>query len=279
MISPADISEQAALAASRLRDELGGVPPVAVVLGTGWDVMADGLQGSDPVGFDSIPGFASPGVQGHNGTVRKVRVGDKDLLVQEGRLHYYEGISPLEACFPVWAYAKLGVRLLVQLSAAGGLNPAFMPGDLMIGSDHIMLLGANPLVGVPETEDRTRFVPGQGVYTARWLDELKLCLPAEARCERGVYAFVTGPSYETGAEATMLRMSGADAVGMSTTPEALTARYLGLETAAMVCISNSLIPPPGVPPSHGDVLESVRRTAAGLPGFLERLAARADMVM
>ncbi len=278
MISPYDVSETAARAADLLRERLGAAPAVAVVLGSGWDALAGGLEGGEPLGFDSIPGFAVPGVDGHGGTVRAARAGGVDLLLQEGRLHCYEGVTALEACFPVWAYAELGVRVLVQLSAAGGLNPAFLPGDLMIVSDHIMLFGENPLVGLPVSEGRNRFVPGQGIYSAAWQDALKLCLPPEARCERGVYAYVTGPSYESGAEATLLRVAGADAVGMSTAPEALTARYLGLETAALVCISNSLIPPPGVPPSHRDVLETVRRTAGGLTGFLENLAARADMV-
>jgi len=278
MLNPGEVSCKAEEAARFLKSALGSVPPIAVVLGSGWDVLADGYAGSEAVDFESIPGFAAAGVRGHGGSVRVVDTDGGRLLVQEGRLHCYEGLSALEVSFPVWVMSALGVKLLVMFSAAGGLNPAFIPGDLMIIADHVLLLVPNPLTGLPESPGRTPFVHGKDIYPARWQDALKECLPAEARCERGVYACVSGPSYETPAEALMLRLFGADAVGMSTAPEALAARYLGLEVAAMACISNSLIPPSGAPPSHELVLKVVRGVAAGLPGMLERLAARADMV-
>lgn len=280
MISPGDVSGKAAGAAAFLKKELAleAAPGIAVVLGSGWDSLLEGTGTLRVVEFDSIPGFAPPSVEGHRGNVRVVEAGGGRLLVQQGRLHYYEGLSPLEVVFPVWAYAALGVELLVMLSAAGGLNPGFIPGDLMIVSDHLFLRGANPLAGLPEEEGRTRFVPGQGIYATFLQDALYGCLPQGARVERGVYAFVTGPSFETPAEAGLLRIAGADAVGMSTAPEALTARYLGMQVAAMACISNSILPS-GMPVSHEAVLEVVRRTAGNLPGLIDGLGAMAEPVM
>lgn len=277
MLSPGEVAGRAYEAARFLKGALAldEVSTTAVVLGSGWDALLEGIGSSKSVGFESIPGFASAGVDGHRGSLRVVETGNGRLLVQEGRLHCYEGFSPLEVSFPVWVYNALGVEVLIMLSAAGGLNPAFLPGDLMIISDHIFLWGPNPLVGVPDKPGRPRFLHGHGLYHKFLQDALQSCLPEGTRVERGTYVFVTGPSFETPAEAQLLRLAGADAVGMSTAPEALTARYLGMEVAAMVCISNSLLPASGAPASHDMVLEVVRRVAVGLPGLLDGLAATA----
>jgi purine-nucleoside phosphorylase len=280
MLSPDDIAGRAAEAASFLRERSGPAPSMALVLGTGWDALLQDCTCSPPLSFDSVPGFKSTGVEGHAGHVRMAETaGGARLLVQEGRLHCYEGNTPLEVSFPVWAYHALGVKVLVMLSAAGGLNPAYLPGDLIIVTDHIYLWGPNPLAGLADVPGRTRFMPGHEMYSGRWQEALKACLPEDARVESGVYAYVSGPSFETPAEARFLRVAGADVVGMSTAPEAIAARYLGLEVASMVCVSNSLLPPSGAPPSHEMVLEVVRRTASGLGGFLDSLAAREDMVL
>jgi purine-nucleoside phosphorylase len=188
------------------------------------------------------------------------------------------GHTPLEVSFPVWVYCALGVKVLVMLSAAGGLNPAYLPGDLIVVTDHILLWGPNPLVGLPDKPGRSRFIAGHDMYSRGWQEAMKACLPEDARVESGVYAYVPGPSYETPAEARLLRVAGADMVGMSTAPEAVVAKYLGLEVAAMSCISNSLLPPSGAPPSHEMVLGVVRRAAVGLEGFLEKLASCQDML-
>lgn len=266
MISPGDVSGKAAEAAAFLKKELAleAAPGIAVVLGSGWNSLIEGTWTLHLVEFDSIPGLAPPSVEGHRGNVRVVEAGGGRLLVQQGRLRYYEGLSPLEVVFPVWAYAALGVELLVMLFAAGGLNPGFIPGDLMIVSDHLFLRGA----GLPEEEGRTTFLQ----------DALYGCLPQGTRVERGVDAFVTGPSFEAPAEAGLLRIAGADAVGMSTAPEALSARYLGMQVAAMACISNSILPS-GMPVSHEAVLEVVRRTAGNLPGLIDGLGIMAGPVM
>lgn len=274
-----EVPRRAKEAAEFLRESLGQLPPVAIVLGSGWDYLLEGCPVAAEVDFDSVSGFRTPGVAGHNGRVLVADTGAGPLLVQDGRLHCYEGYSALEVSFPAWAYSYGGVRVLVMFSAAGGLNPAFVPGDLMIVSDHMMLLGENPLRGLVELKDRAVHHPSGGLYSRRWQDALQDCVPAGARCDRGVYGFVTGPSYETPVEAQFLRIAGCDAVGMSTAPEALTAGYLGMEVGAVCCISNSLLPAPASPPSHESVLSAVRKTARGLGGILDRICAKSGMIV
>lgn len=278
MVTTADVFDRAADAARFLSENLGHLPPVAVVLGSGWDPLVEGVPSGDPLRFEEIPGFAEPRAGGHSGTVFIARTAGGPLLVQKGRLHCYEGCGALEAVFPVFAYAEAGARLLVMLSAAGGLNPVYLPGDLVIVTDQISLWGENPLRGI-SGPGRSAHVPGAGMYSERWQEVLKECMPPDARCERGVYAHVTGPSYETPAEARLLRVTGADIVGMSTAPEALAARYLGLEVAAMCCVSNTILPAPAAGLSHDEVLGTVRRCARGLEGFLGRLAAKTYMIL
>lgn len=279
MTTPSEVRADAARAAEALRERLGEPPRVAVILGSGWDGLAARYPCSGRVGFDLVPGFPPAGSPGHPGRLSLVDTGAGPLLVQEGRPHCHEGISALDVSFPVWVYGALDVRLLVMLSAAGGLNPAFVPGDFAIVSDHISLFGPNPLAGVGAGGAGSCFVPGRDVYAERWKQALKECLPPDARSERGVYAWVHGPSYETPAEATMLRVLGADVVGMSTVPEALTARYLGMEVGALSCVSNSLLPPSDAPCTHELVLSVVRSAAGRLEGFLERLARTAYMLL
>ncbi|MBU1672658.1 MAG: purine-nucleoside phosphorylase [Actinobacteria bacterium] len=279
MLLPVEVNAAAREAASMLRERLGEAPPCAVVLGSGWDVLAAEYDSTEAVDFHEVPGLCEAGVEGHRGAIKTVATGAGPLLVQDGRLHCYEGYTSLETCFPVWIYASWGVRALVMFSAAGGLNPVYLPGDLMIVRDHIMLWGNNPLFHLPDEEGRSRFTASHGLYPDRWRDALRGCLPAEARCEEGVYASVPGPSYETGAEAQMLRIAGADAVGMSTAPEALAAGYLGLQTCAVCCISNVLVPYSGGPQSHEVVLTTVGRSAGRLPGLLEKVAATANMLL
>ncbi len=279
MTTPEEVREEARASADYLLDRLGERVPAAVVLGSGWGALAAGHRSAATVDFAEAPGFPLAGAPGHAGRLSRVETGAGALLVQEGRPHCYEGLSSVDVCFPVWVYGSMGVRLLVMMSAAGGLNPAFIPGDLVIVSDHISLFGPNPLSGIAGDGGGAAFVPGKDMYSERWKQALRGCLPADARVEQGVYAWVPGPSYETPAEATMLRVLGADVVGMSTVPEAITARYLGMEVAALSCVSNSLIPAQAEAPTHERVLAVVREAAGRLEGFLESLAREAYMVL
>lgn len=276
-LSPDNVSTLASEAAEFIGARFGTTAGAAVVLGSGWDALAEGLDPGGMIDFESLVGFKKPIAHGHAGKVGLLETGASPLIIQLGRLHCYEGCTPLEVSFPVWVYKGLGVRLLVMLSAAGGLNPDYQPGDLMVVRDQVFLMGESPLLGFPPVPERSPHVSGQGMYPSKWQDALKAALPGGARCHRGVYFYVNGPTLETAAEAAMLRAAGGDAVGMSTAPEAMTARYLGMDVAAMCCISNTHIPPPDDPPTHAGVLETVRGVAGGLRGFLETFAGAAGM--
>lgn len=278
MLEPTEVASRAEEAARSISEKIGARPQVAVVLGTGWGGLADSYATVGEIGFDRVGGFAAAGAPGHRGVIKAVETQGGPLLVQDGRLHCYEGLTSLEACFPVWTYSSLGVKVLFLMSAAGGLNPAYLPGDLMIVRDHIYLFGANPLIGVPEAGGCDRFILAADFYDERLQEALQAAVPADVRCEKGVYAYTSGPSFETEAEATLLRIAGADAVGMSTAPEAVAARYLGMTAGALCCISNVLLPFRTGAASPEAVLETVKATAARLDGFLDRLAASADMI-
>jgi purine-nucleoside phosphorylase len=278
MLDPADVASKAEEAARSLSETLGAVPPAVVVLGTGWDVLAKGYATLGEVEFTRTPGFEPASAPGHRGAVKLIDTRGGPLLVQEGRLHCYEGYSALEATFPIWAYHALGVKAVVLMSAAGGLNPVFLPGDLMLVRDHMCLFGANPLAGVPHVAGCDPFIVAADFYPEQWQDTLQAAVPAHVRCERGVYAYATGPSFETASEASFLRIAGADAVGMSTAPEAIIARYLGMTAGAMCCITNLLLPCRAGATSPEGVHEVVAGTASALDGFLDSIATSASMI-
>lgn len=272
MIEPGTIKEKAFEAAADIRERLKTVPPAVVILGSGWDALLEGGDTAPGISFDSIPGFDEVRAPGHRGIIQMFESGESSLLVQNGRRHVYEGLSALEASFPMWVYAELGIKKAVLLSAAGGLNEAYEPGDLVILYDHIYLFGDNPLAGIPETEEKTVFIDGAGFYSPEIEELLRECIPGGLKTKRGVYVYVTGPSYETPAEIRLLKLAGGDVVGMSTAPEVIAASYLGMEVGALCCVSNSLVRGKDKGVAHDLVLEVTRRVSGGLTGFLENLA-------
>jgi len=278
MLEPQEITSTADQAAQFLSSALGPAPRVAVVLGTGWDGLDGPYEVTAEVDCAGVPGMHDPGVMSHAGKIKVIETGGGPLLVQEGRVHCYEGYSTLEASFPVWAYAAMGIEVLVSTSAVGGLNPAYTPGNVVIIADHIFMWGSDPLIGVSPDEARDRFMPSGEFYPERAQDWLKSCLPPTLETEKANYVFNTGPSFETDAEATLLRLCGADVVGMSVPIEAIVARYLGIGFAAVCCVSNTIIPMRSAASGGaGEVIETVRRTVAGMEGFLDRIAA-VDMI-
>jgi purine-nucleoside phosphorylase len=281
MITPEDVFDRAEKAARFLKSGLGDIPPVALLLGSGWDALLESRGADAAVDFDAVPGFSSPCAEGHAGRISVIRTPGGSLLIQEGRPHCYDGYSALEVSFPVFAYADAGVRVLIMLCAAGGLNPVYEAGDLIIVRDHIALWGENPLRGLPsgDSPPRSPHVAVAGIYRERWQEVLKASLPTEAHVEKGVYVHVPGPSYETAAEAVLLRIAGGDVVGMSMTTEALAAGYVGIDVAALCCVSNTLLPFATVSPSQQSVLAAVRSAARSIPDFLDNLAEKAYMIL
>jgi len=254
--------ERAEKAARMIRARVKVDPTVAIVLGSGLGAFADELKDSNAIRYDEIPGFARATVEGHAGRLVIGKSGETIIAAMQGRFHFYEGYSLEEVTFPIRVLKLLGVRTLVLTNAAGALNVEFAPGSLMVISDHINLLGANPLTGPNDDRFGPRFPDLTSVYAP----ELQDMVIDEARAmglemRRGIYAALSGPSYETPAEIHMVRTLGADAVGMSTVPEAIAARHMGLQVVGISCITNLAAGVSNRPIDHGQVMaigESVR---------------------
>lgn len=228
-------------------------PETAVVLGSGLGAVAESLGIEVAVPYLDIPGLPVSKVPGHSGRFVLVRVAGRPLLIAQGRNHLYEGLSAQEITAGVRFMAEMGVKKLVLTNAAGTLNAAFAPGEFMLLSDHINLLGTTPLLGGPHFHDMTE------VYSKR----LRAIFDAAAKdagltLHEGVYAAMLGPQYETPAEIRMLRTLGADAVGMSTVPEAIQARALGMEVAGISILTNWAAGMQTQPLNHAEVIETGR---------------------
>lgn len=256
-----------AVAAVSLRQRTTLRPVLAIILGSGFHHAVSRLRVEARIPYAKLPGFPRPSVSGHAGEIIAGHFGTAPVLILSGRAHYYEG-HPMEVVtFAVRTLAEFGVRDLLLTNAAGGIHRKFSAGDFMCLSDHINLMGANPLRGGP-VPGRERFVDLTCVYDAR-LGRLldKSAKKARARLHRGVYLAVSGPSYETPAEIRAFARLGADAVGMSTVPEAIVARQCGLSVAGLSCITNLAAGRARAPLSHHEVLDTaqrVQRTAASL---------------
>ena len=254
-------------------------PTLAIVLGSGFGHAAERLKVEAEISYGKLTGFPRPGVGGHSGRVLLGRFDSAPVCVLSGRSHYYEGHSMDEVTFPVRVLAELGVRALLLTNAAGGSNRRFHAGDFMCLTDHINLMGANPLRGgLPA--GRERFVDMTRAYDERLAGLVREAARiARAKLHTGVYLAVSGPSYETPAEIRAFARLGADAVGMSTVPEVIVARQCGLAVAGLSCITNLAAGRGNGLLSHADVLasgERVKRTAAAMIEQFVRLYAARD---
>jgi purine-nucleoside phosphorylase len=261
-------------AAARLRTS--GTPDVAIVLGSGLGDFADGLGEAMTTPYSEIPHWPASAIVGHAGKLVVGTLAGKKVAALSGRAHFYEGHDLRTVTFATRVMGVLGVRRLILTNAAGGINTSFKPGTLMIIDDHINLLGSSPLVGPNEDRFGQRFPDMTEVYSRRLRGIADAAAGAKAiAVAHGVYVALHGPSYETPAEIRFLRTIGADAVGMSTVPEALVARHMDMEVLGISCITN---PAAGVLPEplrHEEVMEVARRVkgefSALLEGIVERL--------
>ena len=243
--------------AARLGKSLPLRPELVLQLGTGFGGVADAVIPVREWSYTKLPGFPSGSVAGHAGRLILGHLGGTPVWVLCGRAHYYEGFSMDAVTFPIRTLAALGIRAVLLTNAAGGIRRGFRPGDFMVLSDHINLMGANPLRG-PVPPGLSRFVDCHDVYDPDLRRALKRAArSARVRCHDGVYLAVSGPSFETPAEIQAFARLGADAVGMSTVPEALVARQLGLRVAALSGITNAAagLGMPGAVLSHAAVLK------------------------
>jgi purine-nucleoside phosphorylase len=233
---------------------------IALILGSGLGALAEQVEDAAEFAYAEIPHFPRPAVEGHRGRLVFGRLEGRGVAVMQGRAHYYEGYGPAEIAFPVRVLRALGAKVLIVTNAAGGLNPAFAPGDLMLITDHINFTGANPLAGPNDPSWGPRFPDMSAAYDAA-LAALarRVAASTGTSLREGVYVGVSGPSYETPAELRMMAQWGGDAVGMSTVLEVIAARHAGLRVLGLSAISNAATGATAGPVTHDDVVATTSR--------------------
>jgi purine-nucleoside phosphorylase len=273
--NPETLYERAEHAARLIRSRAAEDVRVALVLGSGLGAFADELEDAQAIPYDEIPGFARPTVEGHAGRLVVGRVGAVAVAAMQGRFHFYEGYTLEEVTFPVRVLGLLGAKSLVLTNAAGGLNNSYEQGALVLISDHLNLMGTNPLLGKNDPRFGPRFPDMTDVYDREY-QEAAIAEAHEMGLElrRGIYAGLSGPSYETPAEIRMLRLLGADAVGMSTVPEAIVARQMGVRVLGLSCITNMAAGVLDKPINHEEVIETGERVRETFAELLRRVIPR-----
>lgn len=255
-----------------IRAKTDAVPTVGLVLGSGLGSYADTLEHPVAIPYSEIPGFPVSTVSGHAGQFVLGTKHGKQVIAMQGRVHFYEGYSQAEITLPVRIMKRLGVENLVLTNAAGGVNTAFPVGTLMLICDHINYSGANPLIGPNVSAFGPRFPDMSDIYTKALRQKLKqAAAAAKIPLEEGVYMMFSGPSYETPAEIRMARVLGADAVGMSTAPEAIVARHCGMQVMGISCITNPAAGVMDAPLSHTEVVEVSARVNSRFVQLLDLL--------
>ena len=252
-----------------VRGRVEAAPVVGVVLGSGLGAWGDGLRGLSKIPYGEIPHMPSSTVVGHAGNLCLGRAEGVPVACLQGRVHLYEGHEPERVVFAVRLLARLGCRAVLLTNAAGGLDTTWAPGDLMLVTDHLNLMGKNPLIGPNDAELGTRFPDMTEAYDKK-LGELARAAAEESgvTLREGVYAGLLGPTYETPAEIRMLRTLGAGAVGMSTVPEVIALRHLGVRAAAISCITNMAAGLSTTKLDHSEVEATASRTRDRFTGLL-----------
>jgi purine-nucleoside phosphorylase len=247
-------------------------PRLAIVLGSGLGAFAEQLEEKTAIPFAEIPHFPQSTVPGHSGKLVIGKVAGVPVAVMQGRVHAYEGYSSEEVVFPIRVLGRMGVTQLVLTNAAGGINPAFERGQLVLISDHINLSGRNPISGAADSRVGPRFFDMSESYSGRLrLLAHEAARAMEFRLDEGVYLSVLGPSFETPAEIRAFRTLGADLIGMSTVQETITARQMGIEVLGISCVTNLAAGLQAEPLSHEEVMETGRAVEKQLAGLLTRL--------
>ena len=268
--------EQVDEAAATIKARVPGpVPDVAVVLGSGLGDFANRLERATSIPYGELPHWPASNVVGHEGRLVIGALNGKRVAALSGRVHYYEGHDLRTVTFAARVIGRLGVKALILTNAAGGINVGLTPGTLMVIDDHINLLGSNPLVGPNDDRFGVRFPDMTEVYSKRLRAIADAAAGAQGlEIKHGTYVAVHGPSYETPAEIRYLRQIGADAVGMSTVPEAIVARHMGIEVLGISCISNAAAGVLPHPLNHDEVMAVARRVRGVFALLLEGVIGR-----
>jgi purine-nucleoside phosphorylase len=273
-IPPAEQPARIAALARAVRARTDLVPVAGIVLGSGLGGLADEVDSPISIPFDELPGWPLATAPGHVGRLLLGTIAGVPVAMLQGRFHLYEGNDPGLVVQPVLLFKALGARLVVLTNAAGGANPAYGPGTLMLISDHLNLTGRNPLYGQNADELGPRFADMTDVWTPALRARLRAAADAEGvPVEEGIYAALLGPSFETPAEVRMIRGMGADAVGMSTAIEAIAARWVGLEVCGVSLVTNAGAGYSGQPLTHEEVLEAGAEAGPRLARVIRRFVA------
>jgi purine-nucleoside phosphorylase len=270
-IRPIDQPARLSALEAAVRAHTALVPEVGIVLGSGLGDLADGLEDPVAIPFAELPGWPAATAPGHVGRLLLGTLGGRPVVMLQGRFHLYEGNDPGLVVQPVLLFDRLGARVLVLTNAAGGLDPSFGPGTLMVMNDHINLTGRSPLLGPNADELGPRFPDLTDAWSPRLRDQLFAAAAAEGvELAEGVYIGLTGPSYETPAEVRMLAGLGGQAVGMSTVLECIAARWVGLEICGISLVTNAGAGYSGAPLTHEEVLEAGRTAGPRLASVIAR---------
>jgi purine-nucleoside phosphorylase len=274
--------DQVSEAAGFVRERLSGLAPrIGVVLGSGLGAGADSVLDAAVVPYGEIPHFPQSTVEGHSGRMVAGLLGETPVMILQGRVHYYEGYTPAQVTFPMRVLGALGIRAVVLTNAAGGIQQGYSIGQLVALADHINFMGWNPLTG--PNEPRFACIPGAGLRFFDMTEAYSKTLRELARdasreqgfvLEEGVYLATPGPSFETPAEIRAFRAMGATLVGMSTVPETIVARHMGIEVLGISCVTNIAAGLSDAKLSHAEVFEAGRKVEHRLAALLTHLAPR-----
>lgn len=263
-------TEKILAAAAYIRSRVALRPAIGLILGSGLGGYADTLEDAVRIPYAEIPNFPVPSIPGHAGALVFGRKCGREVVVMQGRIHYYEGLPQQEITLPVRVLAALGVKTVVLTNACGGVNLSFHPGDLMLICDHINFSGANPLMGPNLDAFGPRFPDMSDLYTASLRTAIReKAAAAGIPLREGVYAMYSGPNYETPAEIRMFRVLGADTVGMSTVPEALVAGHCGMQVVGISCVTNMAAGVLPVKLSHAEVTETANRVSRTFQSLID----------
>lgn len=258
--------------ANYIKEQVNNIPEIAIILGSGLGTLASEFEDKIVISYKDIPNFPVSTVAGHKGELIFGKLNNVPIIAMNGRFHYYEGYDLKETTYPIRIFKLLGVKTLILTNAAGGINTNFQKGDLMIIEDQLSFFAESVLRGANLDEFGDRFIDMSDVYTKEYIKILEpIMMRVTGKCNKGVYAYMKGPTYETPAEIKALRALGADAVGMSTVPEAVVARHSGIKCIGISCITNMAAGIDSEILSHEDVKETASKAEGNFKEVVKQL--------
>ncbi len=262
------VKESAEYGESRCKER----PSIGIILGSGLGSLVDIMEDKVIIPYKDIPGFPQSHVAGHAGNLVIGRIGTQVIAAMQGRFHYYEGFEMKEVTYPVYVMKLLGIESLIVTNACGGINRSFAPGDLMILTDYINMLGKNSLIGENDERFGVRFPDMSEAYSGELIEKAeRTAEKLDIAYKKGVYAIFSGPCYETAAEIRAYEALGADAIGMSTVPETIAANYLGMKVFGIACITNMATGIATTKHTHEEVVRIANESSSKLCAWVKQL--------